>query len=167
MRKRCRRVVRSDMPQWLRPKLAAPQVADLALVHIQVLDDIVHGRGTEPALWDLAGAACTWSFVAQLLPHAQVLVKRNGEWTRIPATEAMGGLLRVVSATVERYGRTGRIGFTGTDYQVAKEAVDVMDQLAERTDRDTAVQAANMSEDMTNELSARIAAERSQQGATA
>ena len=36
--------------------------------------------------------------------------------------------------------------FTGTDYQIAKAGLDVMDQLAELVDRPTAIAAANWSE---------------------
>lgn len=52
----------------------------------------------------------------------------------------------LVASVVERYGRTGRVGFNGPEYQLAKHGVDVMDQLAELTDLYTAASAALWSE---------------------
>ena len=62
--------------------------------------------------------------------------------------------LELASTLIERYGRTGRVLFTGTEYQLAKTGVEVMDQLAEIVDKPTAVIAAEWSERKVNELEA-------------
>lgn len=79
----------------------------------------------------------TWSKVAELL--------RVGE-------PEMRTQLELASTLVERFGRTGRVLFTGEEYQL-KDGVGVMDQLAELVDRPTAVIAAEWSERKVNELS--------------
>jgi len=58
----------------------------------------------------------------------------------------------VLDAVVERCQRTGRVGFSGTDYQRAKQAVDVMDALARLVDRPTAVEVAEWSEARVNAI---------------
>jgi hypothetical protein len=146
-RKRCRRQVFIPLPpRGLRPKLASDQVTDLALCHLQTLDDISRGRATEVTLWDLVGAAFTWSRTAELLDLG------------VPE---MAAQLELATRVVERYGRTGRIGFSGTEYQMAKLGVDVMDQLAEIVDRPTAIAAAEWGETKVNALAASVVASKS------
>ena len=118
-------------PRGLRPRLTREQLLDLGLAHVVNLDLIARGEAGEPMLWDYAGAVLTWSRVAVLLDRG------------VPEmTEQLGLAKRLV----ERYGRTGRVLFDGADYQLAKAGLDVMDQLAARVDRPTAIAAANWSE---------------------
>ena len=42
--------------------------------------------------------------------------------------------------------RTGRVGFNGAEYQLAKDGIGYMDQLAEIVDQRTAIEAADWSE---------------------
>lgn len=141
MRKRCHRRVTVPMPpRGLRPKLGADQLTDLALVHLQTLDEVARGKATEQTLWELVGAALTWSRTADLLDLGQ---------------DEMRAQLELATRVVERFGATGRVGFTGLEYQVAKRGVTVMDRLAELVDRPTAVAAAEWGEARLNELVAR------------
>lgn len=133
-----RRVVVPLPPRGLRPKLSRDQVRDLGICHLENLDAIARGQATVDTLWQYVGAMFTWSKVAQLT--------QTGE-------PEMRTQLELASALVERYGRTGRVLFTGQEYQLAKDGVDVMDQLAELVDRPTAVIAAEWSERKVNELS--------------
>ena len=126
-------------PRGLRPKLQPDQVRDLGICHLSNLDAVASGQAGEAILWQLAGAALTWSRVAELL--------RVGE-------PEMRAQLELASTLVARYGRTGEVLFTGPEYQLAKDGVQVMDQLAEIVDRATAVIAAEWSERKVNELAA-------------
>lgn len=138
-----RRVIVPLPPKGLRPKLARDQLRDLGICHLQNLDAVATGQGTEATLWQVVGAALTWSKVAELLKVGEPEMREQ---------------LELTSSLVERFGRTGRVLFTGTEYQVAKEGVQVMDQLAEITDRPTAVKAADWSEAKVDELQAQCAA---------
>lgn len=138
-----RRVIVPLPPKGLRPKLQADQVTDLALVHNANLDAIAKGAADETTLWHLVEAALTWSKVAELLQAGEPEMRIQ---------------LELASTLVERYGRTGRVLFTGTEYQVAKEGVQVMDQLAEIVDRPTAVKAADWSEAKVDDLQRQCAA---------
>lgn len=139
-------MTRTRIPRWpsmpprgLRPKLATDQVRDLSLVHNVNLDAVATGQATETTLWHLVEAALTWSKVAELLQAG---------------APEMRVQLELASAMVERYGRTGRVLFTGTEYQIAKDGVVVMDQLAEMVDKPTALIAVAWSERRVSELEA-------------
>lgn len=139
LNKRAQAMATKPVPRWLRPKLTRDQVRDLALCHLQNLDAIAKGQADEATLWQWVGGCLTWSRVAELLGIG------------VPE---MAEQLHLVKAVVERFGRTGRAVFTGPEYQLAKAGCDVMDQLAERVDRDTAVQAADWSEARCNAMAA-------------
>lgn len=121
------------------PKLNASQLRDLGLVHLQELDAIVHGQATVETLWSWAGGVLTWSRVAEL-------TERN--------TDDMAQQLALCMAVLDRYTRTGSIGFTGLEYQLAKQGVMLMDALAEFVDRPTAGEAADWSEARINAMRA-------------
>jgi hypothetical protein len=131
-RKRCARRPVPAMPRWLRPRLADDQLRDLELVHLVNLDAIARGDADEATLWQVVGGMLTWSRVATLLGGL--------------GADDMHAQLDLATRLVQRYGRTGRIVFTGPEYQLAKHGVDVMDQLARTVDRATAVEAADWSE---------------------
>jgi sulfite reductase beta subunit-like hemoprotein len=140
MKKRClRRVFVPLPPRGLLRKLAPDQVTDLALVHLTNLDLISRGLADEAVLWQMVGGVLTWSRAADLLGVG---------------VDEMRAQLELVTRVVERYGRTGRVGFSGIEYQVAKLGVEVMDQLAEMVDAPTAVAAAEWGEARVNALAA-------------
>ncbi|MEY2892724.1 MAG: hypothetical protein RJA98_2632 [Pseudomonadota bacterium] len=134
-----RRVITPLPPRGLRPKLDRGQIRDLALAHIGNLDAIAKGSADEQLLWDVAGQTLTWSRVAERLGAGM---------------PEMHEQLLLCARLVERYGRTGRVVFTGEDYQLAKDGLSVMDQLAELVDLPTAIEAADWSEAQTNALAA-------------
>lgn len=125
------------LSRGLRPKLARDQRLDLGLCHIFSLDDIAKGQGTAQAIWDWVANVLTWSHASEALRH------------EVPAMQAQLGLCL---GLIDRYRRTGRVAFTGPEYQLAKEGVCLMDELAERVDRPTALAAATWSEHRLAEL---------------
>lgn len=118
-------------PPGLRPKLRRDQLRDLALCHLEALDSIARGDAKSATLWDFAGAALTWSKAAELMQIGEA---------------EMTAQLELALSLIERYKRTGRVLFTGSEYQFAKAGVAVMDQLAEIVDHPRAVIAAEWSE---------------------
>ncbi len=123
----------------LRPKLTPDQLSGLSLAHHINVDAIRDGSADEDTLWQYAGGAFTFSCIAQLLE------------TGMPE---MAEHLASVTHLIERYGKTGRIAFTGTELQIARTGLQVMDALAEIVDRPTAVLAADWSERQINQLAA-------------
>jgi hypothetical protein len=129
----------------LRPKLSKSQVQDLGLTHIGNLDTIAQGKPSEEVLWQWIGGALTGSYVAGVL-------ERRDRERYAEVANAMRLQLDLCTAVVERYGRTGRIGFTGLEYQCAKDACEWMDALAAVVDRPTALRAADWSEAKVNQM---------------
>jgi hypothetical protein len=131
-RKRTRRkIVVPRPPRGLRPRLLPDQVRDLAMAHVVNLDDIAHGRANEEVMWQTMGGVLTWLRVAQDLGRG------------VDEMQAQHDLmLRVVA----RHRSTGKVLFTGAEYQLAKTGVMVMDVLAETVDRATAIAAADQAE---------------------
>ncbi len=126
------------MPRAFRPKLSADQLRDLGLCHFANLDSIARGEAEEQTLWDWVGAVLTWSKAAELLERG---------------TDEMGLQLDLATRMVNRYRDSGRILFSGPDYQLAKVGAEVMDALAEAVDRPTAVAAADWGEATLNRMS--------------
>ena len=113
-------------PPGLRPKLRRDQLRDLALCHLEALDSIARGDATSATLWQVAEAALAWSRAADLMHIGEA---------------EMQAQLELALSLIERYKRTGRVAFSGPEYQAAKAGVAVMDELAEHTDRATALAA--------------------------
>lgn len=119
------------LPRAFRPKLRPDQLRDLGLSHNENLDAIAKGTAQPSMLWEYIGGVLTWWKVARLL--------------EIGAPE-MDLQLEVATRLVERFGRTNRVLFDGTDLQLARTGVMVMDQLAELVDLPTATIAADWSQ---------------------
>lgn len=125
--RRPKRIPRPALPPpGLRPRLRSDQLRDLALCHIQAMDSIARGDATSATLWQVAEAALAWSRAAELMRVGEV---------------EMAAQLELALSLIERYRRTGRVAFSGPEYQAAKAGVAVMDELAEHTDRATALAA--------------------------
>lgn len=132
MRKHCRRRITIPLPpKGLRPKLDKSQLTDLALVHVSTLDALALGKADIDTLYSAVAAAYTWSRCAQLMGIGE---------------QEMAEQLYVLESVVERYKRTGKVGLSGPEYQIARRGVNIMDELAEITDLPTAVAAAAWSE---------------------
>lgn len=137
-RKRChRRQVIALPPRGLRARMTPDTLSTLAIVHVTNLDEISRGSASEQTLWDFCGAVFTWARVAEMLQLGAVEMTQQ---------------LDLAASVVERYSRSGRIGFSGPEYQTAKLGVMVMDALAEAVDVDTAKLAAEWSEERLNSL---------------
>lgn len=121
----------------LRPRLDRSQITDLALAHTTNHGLIRTGQADEAVLWQWVGGMLTWHRVAQLLCVGE------------PEMDAQ---LQMAEAVLRRYGRTGRIGFTGPELQLSAEGVNVMDQLAAEVDQATATAAADWAEATVNRL---------------
>jgi len=146
-RKRCHRRITIPMPpRGLRPKLDRSQLQDLALVHIAHLDALATGQADTTTLWHAVEAAFTWSRAAQLTGAGEA---------------EMAQQLHMLEGVLARYQRTGRIGLSGPEYQLARQGVEVMDELAHIVDLADAIAAAAWSEARVDAL---LAAQR--EGAT-
>ena len=131
MRKPRRRVYPLLPPKGLRPRLDRSQQTDLSLVHLVNLDLIATGQADETVMWHLAEDAMLWSRIAEMTGHFEAEMQEQ---------------LMVAASVVRRFGVTGKVGFSGLEYQTAKAGVEVMDALAAMVERHQAVAAADWAE---------------------
>lgn len=131
------------LPRGLRPRLERNQVTDLSIAHTTNHGLIREGKADETVLWQWLGGMLTWYRVAQLLELGEPEMRAQVE---------------LAEAVVQRYGRTGRVGFSGPELQRSAEGVLVMDQLALAVDQPTAAAAADWSEALINRMAAEGAA---------
>lgn len=136
------------LPRVFRPQLDQGQRTDLALLHISNLDAIAMGGATEDNLWQWVGSVLTWTKCAELLERG---------------VDDMHAQLDLATRLVNRYRQTGRILFTGVDYQLAKAGVEIMDALAETADRPTAMVAADWGEATLERMHQAVVGYRAQQ----
>ncbi len=111
--------------------LTAAQIRDIGISHINALDLIANGQASEQILWDYISNVLTWLKTAELLDLV---------------VDEMREQFEVACRLMERFRLTGRVLFTGPDYQTAKLGRELMDALAEAVDKPTALQAARWSE---------------------
>jgi hypothetical protein len=137
---------RARQPRWipqpppgLRPKLQKDQLIDLGLAHLANVDAIANGQATPEILWQTVGGTYTW------LTAAELMSKRDPE-RFAQALHVMQAMVVACGDVADRYKRTGKVGFSGPEYTIAREAVEWMDALAEVVDRDTAIVAAEIGE---------------------
>jgi hypothetical protein len=119
------------------PKLTHSQVRDLGLTHAVNLDAIARGTADEATMRQFIGGVLTWARVASLL---QVGVQE------------MDTQVAVAHRLLSRHQHTGKVGFSGPDYQAARTGLQVMDELITIVDLPTAMLASEWAERMTNEL---------------
>lgn len=119
------------MPRAFRPRLQASQITELGICHWQNVDAVRAGAADAQVMWSMAGGILTWSRIAELLQAG------------VPEMKAQ---LEMMERMIVRWKRTGRIGLSGLDLQLAKDGADFMDQLAALVDKPTAIAAATWSE---------------------
>lgn len=132
------------LPRGLRPKLDRSQIIDLSLAHTTNHGLIRTGQADEAVLWQWVGGMLTWYRVAVLLEEGEPEMRTQ---------------LLLCESVLQRYGRTGRIGFTGPELQLSAEGVHVMDKLAVTVDQPTAAAAADWSEMLINQMAVKGAAQ--------
>jgi len=120
MRKQCKRKVVIPMaPKGLRPKLKISARIKLVEDHKHAVELFRTGKATHNDLLAYSGCLLTWKRVAEL---------------HNIGNDEMDVLLQDAEDITRRYGRTGKIGYAGPQYQRALDGVQIMDELAAISD---------------------------------
>ena len=112
------------LPKFWRPSVTASQQLDCKPIHWDLIARFTDGSATPEDLWDWMETGYTYSQIMRLL--AESGVEFTGE-----AMAAIGDQMDIYAPIVERWKRTGRVGFSGPELCVAKAAAHVMDALIE------------------------------------
>lgn len=127
----------SMVPKWCRPRLEQAKVNQIELIHLAHVDAIVRGIGTVDLLWDILESLLTWSDVAKRMD--------------LGAPEIVAQI-DLYQAVLDRYQRTGKVGYSGPEYQLAVKGTVHMTLLASEVDQLTALKAAEWAEQQVVQL---------------
>lgn len=115
---------RSLIPKFFLPKLSEAQVTSCKVAHWDLLGRITSGRATEHDIWDMVHTGLTYIELMRLL-------ESDGTEFTEEAKAAIAEHLETFPGVIERYRRTGRVGFDGPQLLAARAAAELMEQLIE------------------------------------
>ena len=118
------RAKRQIMPKWFRPKLDADQISSCKVAHLDLISRFTSGVATEQDLWDFVHTGLTYSKLMSLL-------EQDGEQFTEEAKSTITEHIETHDGIIERYRKTGRIGFNSDQLLSARAASEVMESLIE------------------------------------
>ena len=128
----------ATLPKFWRPVLSSEVKLDAKVIHWDLVNRISSGAATFDDLRDWIETGLTYSQMMRLL------VEDGTEFT-VEALDAIAGQIGIYESVIERYGRTGRVGFSGPELLTARAAACVMDGLIDLDRHGIAEQAAHWS----------------------
>lgn len=123
------------LPKFWRPKMEATQQLDAKVTHWDLVSRFSDGTATQDDLWDWMETGFTYSQMMRLLVE-------DGLELTDEALNAIAEQLNIYESVIDRFKRTGRIGFSAQELLIARAAASVMDGLIEADRHGIAVRAA-------------------------
>lgn len=133
-----KRQYRGELPKFWQPKIDEQQQFDCKMTHWNLFDCILIGTATSSVLWDWVETGFTYGQFMRLLAADGV------EFTD-EAAQAIADQINIYDAVIDRYRKTGRVGFNGEQINIARAAAQVMDGLIELDRHGIAIKAARWS----------------------
>lgn len=130
----------AQLPKFWQPKLDTSQVIDAKVIHWDLIDRFTSGTANVVDLWD-------WIETGFTLSQMMYLLTEDGVEFTYEAQAALAEQLGIYEDVIARYRTTGRVGFNGTQLQIARAAAHVMDGLIDMDRHGIAVKAARWSMD--------------------
>lgn len=115
---------RANLPKWFRQKLTPEQETACKIAHWDLITRFTSGRATEHDIWDMVHTGLTYIELMRLL-------ESDGTEFTEEAKAAIAEHLETFPGVIERYRRTGRVGFDGPQLLAARAAAELMEQLIE------------------------------------
>lgn len=113
---------RQALPKFWRPKVSASQVLDARIVHNDLVNRLATGTATAADCWDWMETGFTYTQMMRMLAE-------DGVQFTDEAMAALALQLETYEPICARLRRTGKVGLSGPELQIAKEAAFVMDAL--------------------------------------
>lgn len=132
-----KRVIAYRLQRALKSKLQPATVQALSVAHHLNLDAMASGNADDDILWEMGAGMLTWSLIAGELGLGE------------PETDRQ---LRLWETVAARSALTGRVAFEAGEYDLAREGVVIMDQLAELVDHITASRCATRSNQLIKQM---------------
>ena len=130
----------AQLPKFWQPKLDTTQVLDAKVIHWDLVERFTSGTANVGDLWD-------WIETGFTLSQMMYLLAEDGVEFTYEAQAALAEQLGIYEDVIARYRTTGRVGFNGTQLQIARAAAHVMDGLIDMDRHGIAVKAARWSMD--------------------
>lgn len=111
-----------QIPKFWQPKLAKHQCLDAKIIHWDLIDRFSQGAANKNDLWDWIETGYTYCKMIEL--H-----QKDGTVFTQESIEAVSNQIDIYESVIERYKRTGRVGFSAQELIVARAAASVFDSL--------------------------------------
>jgi hypothetical protein len=109
-------------PKFWQPKIPPTVQSTAQIIHHDLIASFISGAADESILWDWIEAGLTYSQMMRLL-------QADGVQFTPESQAVIVELLEIQPAVVKRFKDTGRVGFTGTELNIARAGAYVMDEL--------------------------------------
>ena len=129
----------AQLPKFWRPKLAPGTRLDAKLAHHDLVHRLETGTATVADCWDWMETGFTYSQMFRLLWE-------DGELLTPEAEQAIADQLNTYPAVCQRLRATRRVGLSGPELQIARQAALVFDDLIDLDRNGIAVAAVQWSE---------------------
>lgn len=110
------------IPRFWQPKVAPALQLTCRVIHWDNIESFTQGTADEALMWDWVECGLTYGEMMRLF------IQDGIEFTP-EAQAAIAEQLECWPAVVQRFRATGRVGFTGTELNIARAAAHVMDEL--------------------------------------
>ncbi|WP_313237867.1 hypothetical protein [Delftia acidovorans] len=129
----------AQLPKFWRPKLAPTTKLSAKVAHHDLVHRLETGTATVADLWDWIETGFTYSQMFRLLWE-------DGEPLTPEAEAAIAAQLNTYPAVCQRLKKTKRVGLSGPELQIARQAAQVFDGLIDLDRNGIAVAAVQWSE---------------------
>jgi hypothetical protein len=143
------RAKREIMPKWFRKKLDSDQIVSCKVAHWDLIGRVTSGIATEHDLWDMVHTALTYTELMRLLETDGTEFTEEAKAAVVEHTAHLPGV-------IDRYRKTGRVGFSGEQLLAARAAAEVMEQVIEMDRFGFAVRATEWAMENTNRIRYRL-----------
>ena len=109
-------------PKFWQPKVPPAMQSTVQIIHHDLISRFINGTADESILWDWVEAGQSYSEMMRLLHADGVKFTPESETVVIE-------VLEIQPDVVKRFKGTGRVGFTGTELNIARAAAYVWDEL--------------------------------------
>lgn len=123
IRKRKTRRFEGQLPKFFAPKIPDSVATSAKIVHWDLFNRMVTGQADAADLWDWIETGYTYCKLAEL--HQEDGTEFTG------AIGILDRQVDIFDAVLQRWKRTGKVGFSGPEMAIAREACEVYDALIE------------------------------------
>jgi hypothetical protein len=112
----------SLLPKFFQPKSTASRMLTTTIYHWDILSKFATNEADAQTMWAWIEAALVYSEMTRLLI-------KDGLPVSDEAVQAINEQLGIVAQVIDRFAATGRVELTTSQYEIARQAGYVMDQL--------------------------------------